>query len=230
MTVFFDKLFALFWGYYCYVVFLFWELDALLHIYNACTYCYQVTEDEKELPVPEIKYEDKYLEKFNQLQGTALTDEKKESLKNAFTMEYSPVGNIIMYYDTARESFTYYCDNTVPFRYLEPVSRKYVIDFDCKTLYKTHTEEEKSEETVTVKQPQPKKQMKTKDILSGFKTGAKQQPAQQKGDAIVKATNRYTAMGRLSNFSILKKVDRCAVDKNYKMTFSDFKKMKTNKT
>jgi hypothetical protein len=38
--------------------------------------------------------------------------------------------------------------------------------------------------------------------------------------------NRYTWIGRLSNFPVLKKVDRKTVDKKYAMTFADFKQIK----
>ena len=42
--------------------------------------------------------------------------------------------------------------------------------------------------------------------------------------------NRYTWEGRLANMSILKKVDRKVVDKNYSMSFADFKQLqKQNK-
>ena len=37
--------------------------------------------------------------------------------------------------------------------------------------------------------------------------------------------NRYTWEGRLANFSVLKKIDRKIVDKNYALSFSDFKQM-----
>jgi len=37
--------------------------------------------------------------------------------------------------------------------------------------------------------------------------------------------NRYSYQGRMVNFSFLKKVERKAVDKNYAMSFAEFKKM-----
>jgi hypothetical protein len=37
--------------------------------------------------------------------------------------------------------------------------------------------------------------------------------------------NVYTCLGKFSNFSMLKKVDRAVVDKNYTMSFSEYKKM-----
>jgi hypothetical protein len=57
-------------------------------------------------------------------------------------------------------------------------------------------------------------------------------PTPQNADAILKENaNRYTYQGKLSNFSFLKKVDRKLVDKNYALSFAEFKKLKAeNKT
>ena len=71
--------------------------------------------------------------------------------------------------------------------------------------------------------------MKTKDILNGIRN-PQTLPPKKKVTLIEKKTNRYTCMGRYSNFKIIKTVDKTIVDKNYSMTFSDFKKMTTNKT
>ena len=40
-----------------------------------------------------------------------------------------------MFYDNNKESFTYYSDNTIPYRFLETVARKYVILYNCKSIF-----------------------------------------------------------------------------------------------
>jgi hypothetical protein len=40
------------------------------------------------------------------------------------------------------------------------------------------------------------------------------------------SANRYTWEGRLSNMSLLKKVDRKVVDKKYAMSFADIKRLR----
>jgi hypothetical protein len=40
-----------------------------------------------------------------------------------------------MIYDVERESFKFYSDNTIPYRYLEVVARKYVKQFDCRPIF-----------------------------------------------------------------------------------------------
>ena len=62
-------------------------------------------------------------------------DERLDKLKNSFVMEKTPLGNVLMLYNNKRGSFEFYSDNTIPYRYLEPVSRKYVKMFDCRPIY-----------------------------------------------------------------------------------------------
>jgi len=61
--------------------------------------------------------------------------ERLDGLKNNFILEKTPLGNVIMYYNNSRESFEYYSDNTIPYRFLETISRKYVKTFKCKQIY-----------------------------------------------------------------------------------------------
>jgi len=170
--------------------------------------------------IKSVPFENKYLEEFHKLKSVSLSIDKIESLSNSYLMVSTPVGNIAMYYDKKKEAFLYYSDSVVPFRYLEPVGRKYVIMFQCKDLFHdtdTATPTPKTEELQN-------KPMKTKDILNGIRN------PQKKVILVEKKTNRYTCMGRYSNFKIIKTVDKTTVNKNYSMTFSDFKKMTTNKT
>lgn len=64
-----------------------------------------------------------------------------ERLKNCHIIEKTPLGNVIMLYDEEREIFQYYSDNTIPYRYLEPIGRKYVITFDCRPIFVDMEEE-----------------------------------------------------------------------------------------
>jgi len=58
-----------------------------------------------------------------------------EKLKNCFIMESTPLGNVLMIYDPIRLTFKYYSDNTIPYRYLETVGRKYVKFFNCRPIF-----------------------------------------------------------------------------------------------
>jgi hypothetical protein len=172
--------------------------------------------------IKSIPFENKYLEEYNKLKSVSLSIDKIESLSNSYLMESTPVGNIVMYYDKKKEAFLYYSDSVVPFRYLEPVGRKYVIMFQCKDLFQDNNTQTSDSKTT---QQEDNKPMKTRDIINSIRN-----PQQKKVILVEKKTNRYTCMGRYSNFKIIKTVHKNIVDKNYSMTFSDFKKMTTNKT
>jgi len=64
-----------------------------------------------------------------------IINQRIEKLNNCYVMETTPQGNVIMIYDNKCKSFKYYSDNTIPYRYLEVVSRKYVKFFHCRPLY-----------------------------------------------------------------------------------------------
>ena len=64
-----------------------------------------------------------------------------DKLKNCFVMETTPLGNVLMIYDKERDSFKYYSDNSIPYRYLEVVARKYVKQFDCRPVFVDMEEE-----------------------------------------------------------------------------------------
>jgi hypothetical protein len=57
------------------------------------------------------------------------------SSKYVSIIEKTPLGNVLMFYNNKKESFEYYSDNSMPYRFLEVVGRKYVLTFNCRFLY-----------------------------------------------------------------------------------------------
>lgn len=84
-----------------------------------------------------VAYQDKYLTKVRNVKQFKEEPEPLNinHLKNNFVMEYTPVGNVLMYYNVVKECFDYYSDSTIPYRYLEVVARKYVLMNNCVSLY-----------------------------------------------------------------------------------------------
>lgn len=70
-----------------------------------------------------------------------IIDQRLEKLKNCFVIESTPLGNVLMIYDKERNSFKYYSDNSIPYRYLEVVARKYVKQFSCRPVFVDMEEE-----------------------------------------------------------------------------------------
>lgn len=79
-------------------------------------------------------------------------NERLDKLINNIIIETTPLGNVIMMYNNKKEVFEYYCDNTVPYRFLETVARKYVLTYFCRPLYIVMEEELKESEKKLVEQ------------------------------------------------------------------------------
>ena len=58
-----------------------------------------------------------------------------EKLLNSYVLESTPLGNVVMRYNFNIEAFEFFSDSTIPYRYLETVSRKYVLTHKCVYLY-----------------------------------------------------------------------------------------------
>lgn len=134
-------------------------------------------ESAKESTKPEIKYEDKYLNEYNNLEMVKLSKEKLDSLKNSIIMESTPLGNALMFYDNTRETFTFYSDNTIPYRFLETIARKYVIMTNSKEIYVDMSKEiEDAKHKIKEKQDQLNQpiplpeQNKKKDVFAKLKS------------------------------------------------------------
>jgi hypothetical protein len=78
---------------------------------------------------------------FKEMARKTIIDKKVENFINDYILETTPMGNIYMRYNKSKGSFEYFSNNTIPYRYLETVGRKYVMTYWCKPLF-IDTEEE----------------------------------------------------------------------------------------
>jgi hypothetical protein len=153
-------------------------LYKMVYKYHSLMYCYfygikQKDENNEDSSLKkEIKYEEKYMEKYNNTNSIAswqaYTSDFLENLKNNIIIENTPLGNVLMYYDNKRETFVYFSDNSIPYRYLEVVSRKYVTTYNCKNLYvnmEKELEDAKKKQKEKELEDAKKKEEKEKDDL-----------------------------------------------------------------
>ena len=109
-----------------------------------------------------------------------LLKSKHDQLINNYVLEYTPLGNIYMRYNNDKKSFEYFSNNTIPYRYLEPVGRKYVMTYWCKPLFidieqELKIAEQKFEEEKHKKEEEEKnrkeemKNNKTKNVFAKLK-------------------------------------------------------------
>lgn len=195
-------------------------------------------EDKKENKIVE-KYEDKYLEKSKQMTRNELTLEQIKQLKNNILLEKTPLGNVLMFYNYEKESFCYYSDFNIPYRYLETIARKYIINFNCATLYVFSHEELEKLIFIQEEQPETVKEKNTSSVFAKFKNynkhnsisktisqpikQTKNQPINMKQIPIKEKSNRYTYEGKLGNYSFLKKVSPKDINKQLQISYSDYK-------
>jgi hypothetical protein len=105
---------------------------------------------------------------------------KHDQLINNYVLEYTPLGNIYMRYNNDKKSFEYFSNNTIPYRYLEPVGRKYVMTYWCKPLFidieeelkiaeQKFEEEKHKKEEEEINRKEEIKNNKTKNVFAKLK-------------------------------------------------------------
>jgi hypothetical protein len=116
--------------------------------------------------------------------------QRLENMKNNYVMEHTPLGNVIMFYNAERETFSFYSDNNIPYRFLETVGRKYVLTFRCRPLYIDMDEELKESE----------KKIKEKELEKKRADDNKKPDAQQKKNVFAKfkTYNKEAGAGRVN--------------------------------
>jgi len=77
---------------------------------------------------------------------TITINKKLDKFIDNYVLEHTPLGNIYMRYNNSKGSFEYFSNNTIPYRYLEPVARKYVTTYWCKPIFVDIEEELKNAE------------------------------------------------------------------------------------
>ena len=175
------------------------------------------------------------------------------SLKDNFIEENSPRGIIYMAYDNSIESYIYYSKTKdIPYKYLETVSRKYVIDNKCLNIYVDYKEEyiqginkykqrlQERKELLEnkIKQQEQKQnednvENKKKNIFANFKSYNKQDKSTKnntdtntKEYILTENSNHYKYKGNLDDYEkmLKEKVSQESVLKEYEQI--DFKAYK----
>jgi hypothetical protein len=157
-----------------------------------------------------------------------LDDAEKEALKIKHCNVDTPAGSVLMTY--AEPHFVYYAKSgsIIPYRFLDVVARKFVLDFDCLALY-NKLEEEKKEEVVPAEEKKEgtEKEETKKEENSVFVV--KKKKITQRKRQVKKSMNRFKYGGQIADYE--KENERRELEPKEapkKMTFSDYKKMMKN--
>jgi len=202
----------------------------------------------------DIPYEMKWFDEFDDAEGEGeeeLTEELTEEFVNDLSLntvtETTPRGDVLMYYSSKLGSFVYHSKTKeIPYKYLETVARKYVIEYNCKKLYidirkeyekglnkynEIKEKEEKAAKDAKDGVVDETKENKKKQIFANFKTynrkGEVHNKQKDKIYILKEQANRYSYRGKIEEYSEAK-VESC-LDKNGKdIDFASFKKMNMN--
>ena len=180
-------------------------------------------------------------------------NENLVSLKENFIEENTPRGIIYMAYDNTIESYIYYSKTKdIPYKYLETVARKYVIDNKCLNIYVDYKEEyiqglnkykqrlqerkeflEKKKKEQEQKEDEDNVENKKKNIFANFKSYNKQDKSTKnntdtntKEYILTENSNHYKYKGNLDDYEqmLKEKASQESVLKEYEQI--DFKAYK----
>ena len=190
-----------------------------------------------------IEYEDKYktdlLKYVDYLRKDQdmIDSDRWKYLRNNILMENTPLGNVFMYYDSVKDTFCYYSDRIIPYKYIDTVCRKYVIKFNCVSLYfDIKYGDNNTGVTNTTDNTSTNINEECKETLSGsgssvsgvknsifvklksYNKADKSTSNTVKSPELNTSINRYTYEGKLMNFNMLQKPEK------KKFSYLDFKK------
>ena len=209
-----------------------------------------MTETEAKLCKLETDLNEKY-EKLNNNEFEAeahqkMIDDKLNGFSNNYIIEYTPVGNVIMRYNHVKQSFEYFSNHTVPYRYLETIGRKYVMIYKCKNIFIDLDEEVENVNKINAeKQKQPHKIIKSKSRSTAenkiqlksknmaFNANQPKPPTItnpiNEVEIAIKNSNRYTCEGQIADFKIIKPIQKEKTNKKLHLSFKEFKEMNRRK-
>jgi len=126
--------------------------------------------------------------------------ERLDNLKNCIVMEKTPVGNVVMFYNNSRESFEYYSDSTIPYRYLEVIGKKYVLTYRCKQIYVDMDAEIKEAERKLEEKKQKQKQ-KEEEEKQQQQEDQDQGQGQNQGPTVDKSSKTKNVFAKFKNYN-----------------------------
>jgi hypothetical protein len=147
------------------------------------------------------KYQKEELIKINEETTNFLINKRLNKLENSYVIEFTPLGNVLMKYDKNKESFSFYSDNTIPYRYLEVVGRKYVKQFNCRPIFVDMEEELKLAEDKWEKEIKEKEENEEEDRIKKEEAIKNQTPIEEKKKNVFakfKSYNKESGTGHVA--------------------------------
>lgn len=208
----------------------------LLHFYEEDDECEDEIESVSEkqpisVSAKDELYENKYLIKYHKMKNEFPSNEFLKNLMNNYVIDCTPNGNVAMRYNYDKNSFEYFSNHTIPFRYLETVGRKYVTTYNCKSIYidleqQINKVNEVNERIKSMKhKPIMRVNVNQSIIKKDYSNMSGVNPVLEQPLIAIKESNRYTHEGRFNDFKITKPIHNKEIDNLLNMSFKNWKKM-----
>jgi hypothetical protein len=146
-----------------------------------------------------------------------LTEEFVDSLSLKTVTDTTPRGDVLMYYSSKLSSFVYHSrTKEIPYKYLETVARKYVIEYKCTSLYidirkeyekglNKYKEIKEKEEKAASGDVEVKEKSKKKQVFANLKTynrkGEVHNKQKDKIYILKEQANRYSYRGKIEEYN-----------------------------
>ena len=154
---------------------------------------------------------------------------KLDKFVDNYILENTPMGNIYMRYNNSKGSFEYFSNNTIPYRYLESVGRKYVMTYWCKPIFVDIEEELKIAE-IKYNEDKKKKEDEEKRLQEEIKNNPKNVLARMKNyNKDVKQTTSARPMKNRSSNNVLPPQIKASVQNINKTSEKQLLKEKSNR-
>jgi hypothetical protein len=147
------------------------------------------------------KYIEESLDKINEEARKFIIDKRLDKLESCYVMEFTPLGNVLMKYDKNKESFRFYSDSTIPYRYLEVVGRKFVKQFNCRPIFVDMEEELKLAEEKCERERKEKEEKEEEDKRKKEESIKNKTPVEEKKKNVFtkfKSYNKESGTGHVT--------------------------------
>ena len=176
---------------------------------------FEISEDERESDDDDNRNEiEKFMNMYS-LEGVnnrELSEENIKEISSKHCIVETPAAEVLMTYN--KPKFIYYAKNggIIPYRFLDVVARKFVLDFDCVELYKE----------MVVEKGEPNNETENNNVEETNSVFVVKKKPVKAREVITKTMNEFKYGGQISDYKLLGEEKK---EEPKKITFSDYKKM-----
>lgn len=175
----------------------------------------------------DTNYDKKYQKEFDELEEHKIEDDELAELREKSLEEETPLGVVKIHYNSEYGGFEWYCNTShVPYRFLETVVRKYIIEHNCLQLY-VNLKEEIDKSNELVEKAREKLDKSDNNIDSVF---VQKKSNNKEVLDVLAIKNKYLKFKYLGKLKETKKVDTGPIYNMINIDFSTFKTLKEKST